>query len=171
MSVVIIIFQDEIDCQNGGKCNVTVSWQASGYCWEYVKSQCQNYPCNLENCTKSLVQMPGYCRTEECYVPPAPIPPGKQNIYFIVFICVSVCAMSVVEMFKEIIFHYRACSSWIELDHSCDNDMCYCLFNCHSILEQKKKNRKDCPRWSFRPFFEVPIMCFGAIKVFQRQPW
>ena len=115
--------------------------------------------------------MPGYCRTEECYVPPAPIPPGKQNIYFIVFICVSVCAMSVVEMFKEIIFHYRACSSWIELDHSCDNDMCYCLFNCHSILEQKKKNRKECPRWYFRPFFEVPIMCFGAIKVFQRQPW
>ena len=59
-------------------CDVFYKWQDYGFCNEYLATDCLDYPCQLQDCYKVPVAMPGYCKNQSCYEEPDPIPPiGK----------------------------------------------------------------------------------------------
>ena len=79
--ILVLFLQETFTCEDQRICNVTFKFMRHGHCYEYEARSCPSLPCFLGNCTKKVVNMPGYCKTISCSEAPHPPPiPGNFNI-------------------------------------------------------------------------------------------
>ena len=76
-----------MNCSDGRVCKIYVEWLESGLCYQFLN--CPLWPCQFEDCTKEIVENPGYCVLSKCYFEPQPIIPAIKNSLLATYIIVA----------------------------------------------------------------------------------